>query len=153
MGDVELNTKGLDQLLKSLAGKQPQARVGILGAGNSRNDGGQSNAEIGARHEFGDENMPQRSFLRTPITEHLQEAIDSSGAFGKPEMKEVIRSGSVLPWLKKIAVLAEGIVLEAFDTAGFGKWPKWKTPGYMNRSGQILVDTGQLRNSITSEVK
>jgi hypothetical protein len=49
---TELNTKGLDQLLKALKGKMPRARVGILGDKVTRSatemKAGPSNAEIGA---------------------------------------------------------------------------------------------------------
>ncbi len=53
--------------------------------------------------------------------------------------------------VKKVAVVAEGIVAEAFDTGGFGQWP----PSDMTHKKvhQTLVETQQLRNSITSEVK
>jgi phage gpG-like protein len=49
--------------------------------------------------------------------------------------------------------LAEGISKGAFDTQGYGKWPDWKNPNYTNNANQVLVDTGQLVGSITSEVK
>jgi hypothetical protein len=157
--DVTLETKGLDKLLKALKMTQPPvARVGILGGSKNvraGNDGNSSNATIGAAHEFGApaQGIPERSFLRVPIAEHLQKEMESSGALDKEVMADVIKDGTIVPWLKKVAVLAEGIVADAFATAGFGKWPAWKNTGYTNNAGQVLVDTGQLRNSITSEVK
>ena len=152
---VTINVKGLDQLLKALKAGPPIARVGILGDKTVRSGGGsfQTNAEIGAAHEFGTSKMPARSFLRVPISQNLQKEMESSGALDKKTLNEVVKQGSVLPWVKKIAILAEGIVADAFDTAGFGKWPGWKNPNYTNNSGQLLVDTKQLRDSITSEVK
>ena len=73
--------------------------------------------------------------------------------FTQDELLEVVKEGTMLPWLKKLAVIGEKIVLEAFATGGDGKWPKWKTKGYKNNTGQILVDTTQLRDSITSDIK
>jgi hypothetical protein len=156
--DTTLNVEGLDKLLKALKSDMPTARVGILGEKNTRSSKGGSaptNAEIGAAHEFGApaRGLPQRSFLRVPLSENLQKKMESSGALDQDVMKAVLKQGTVIPWLKKIAVLAEGIVSEAFDTGGFGKWPKWKSPNYSNNANQLLVDTAQLRNSITSEVK
>lgn len=134
----------------------PRARVGILGGKalrGQKNFNGSNNASIGAAHEFGNAKVPMRSFLRVPITEHLNKKMETAGAFDKEQLAEVLKAGSVLPWVKKIAVLAEAIVIEAFATGGFGKWPAWKTPGYKNDGGRLLVDTGQLRDSISSDVK
>lgn len=147
----ELNTHGLDQLLKLLKAKPPVARVGILGGKTSRSSGGRSNAEIGAAHEFGTSQLPQRSFLRIPISDNLQKAMEEAGAFDENTTKEVLAAGTVVPWLKKIAIIAEGIVADAFSTGGFGKW----VVSDMRRKkvAQTLVETQQLRSSITSEVR
>ena len=152
---VTLKVKGLDQLLKALKAKPPVARVGILGDKGLRTNekSFQTNAEIGAAHEFGTSTLPVRSFLRVPISENLQKQMQQSGALDKSTLSEVVKQGSVLPWVKKIAILAEGIVIDAFASGGFGKWPAWKDPNYTNNTGQLLVDTKQLRDSITSEVK
>lgn len=145
------SVKGLDSILKSLKGKPPVARVGILGSKNARAGKSNSNATIGAAHEFGTSKIPQRSFLRVPLNDHLNKEIEKSGALDKDALENVIKSGSVLPWLQKIAFLAEKVVLDAFDSQGDGKWRKW-SKGYSNNTGMILQDTTQLRNSITSEV-
>lgn len=145
---------GLDKLLKALKGKPPVARVGILSGKDARKEG-PGNAEIGAAHEYGvpSRGLPARSFLRMPLSERLGPTMESSGLLGPEETKEVLKSGTVVPWLKKVAVVAEGVVREAFETQGFGKWKPWKDPNYTNNAMQVLVDTGQLKNSITSEVK
>lgn len=157
---VTLNVKGLDQLMKALKAKPPTTHVGILGGGkaNRSSDGGKgktpTNAEIGAAHEFGapSRGLPIRSFLRAPIADRLQKEMEKSGALNKDVLADVLKQGTVVPWMQVIAILAEGIVAEAFDTGGFGKW-KAHAPGYTNNTGDILVDTKQLRDSITSEVK
>ncbi len=166
---VTVSSKSLKQLIKALSGNLPEARVGILGSSTRKQEAevshesitrmkGQkqapkpvSNATIGAAHEFGSAKLPKRSFLREPITDHLQERLDIAGAFDETKLKKVIADGSILEWMKKIAVTAEGIVLEGFDTGGFGKWK----PSEMKfkKVKQTLVETTQLRNSITSEVK
>lgn len=154
-GDTTINVKGLDQLLKALKGKLPTARVGILGDKNVRNAGKQgktpSNATIGAYHEFGTSKLPVRSFLRLPISAMLQKRMNSSGLLDKDALKDVITSGSVVPWLKKVAILAEGIVADAFSSGGFGTWKPSDMSHKQNH--QTLVETQQVRNSITSEVK
>lgn len=159
---ITLETKGLDQLIKAMKVKPPLAVVGILGDRNSRNKvskrnssmgGSINNASLGAIHEFGGAHMPQRSFLRVPISDNLEKVMKTTGALDKAVLKDVIVSGTILPWLKKITILAEGIVIKAFDTGGYGKWAKWKNPNYTNNANKILVDTQQLRNSITSECR
>lgn len=160
---ITLETKGLDTLLKMLKkSKPPVARVGVLGNSPSREKKQGStekrtltNAEVGAVHEFGSpaRNIPQRSFLRVPISENLEKYMENSGAFDNETMMKVFQESTIVPWIKKVAILAEAIVSDAFDSAGFGKWAAWKTPGYKNQANQILVDTQQLRNSITHEVK
>lgn len=152
---IELNTKGLDQLVRALKGKLPQVRVGILGSKSNRGNAkdGQTNASIGAEHEFGSSRMPVRSFLRMPISTFLNKKMENSGAFDEDVLRDVVKQATIVPWLKKVAVLAEAIVQEAFDTSGWGQWPKWRNPNYRNGNNRILDDTGQLRDSITSEVK
>lgn len=151
---VKLNTRPLDKLIKALKGDMPMARVGVLGDKDARSKGNAtSNATIGAKHEFGDpaENLPMRSFLRVPISENMQPALDNSQAFDKDAAKKVIETGSIVEWVKKLGVLAEGIVADAFATGGFGKWKPSNMENKKNQ--QTLVETQQLRNSITSDVK
>ena len=152
-----VNVAGLDKLLKALKAKPPVARVGILGGDENRKETGNApgNAEVGAVHEYGApaRGIPPRSFLRIPISDNLQKYMDTSGVLSKDKMDEVLKVGSVVPWLKEVAGIAERIVVEAFATSGFGKWAAWKDPNYTNNANMILVDTTQLRESITSEVK
>ena len=117
---------------------------------------GSTNAAIGAAHEFGSvkRNLPKRSFLREPLIENLQAALDSAGAFSPHEQAEIIKQKSLLPWTRKMAIMAENIVKKAFETNGYGKW-KDVADATMDRktTSLTLVETTQLRDSITSEVK
>ena len=147
---------GLEKILKALRKKPPVCRVGILGDSTRKPKEGEKktsdNATIGAAHEFGTEHIPQRSFLRMPIAKGLNKEMEKSNLFDKDVLKEVIRTGSLVPWMEKAATCAEACVQDAFDQGGPG-WPQWKDPNYSNNAGQLLVDTKQLRESITSEVK
>lgn len=147
---IEIDMKGLNKFVASIKGPIPVIKIGILGDKNSRSQNG-SNAEIGAKHEFG-VGVPQRSFLRMPLNEKLADYLEESSAFDNDTLNLVVKSGTLKPWLQKIAITAEKVVADAFASGGFGQWRKWAT-GYSNNTGQILVDTQQLRNSITSEVK
>ena len=149
--DVELDTKNLDKLVRALRKKAGSIRIGIFGGNAARSNGSVNNATIGAFHEFGTSKLPVRSFLRMPISEHMGPYLESSGALNESVLKEVVKQGTIDPWLQKIAILAETIVADAFDTGGFGKW----TPSNManKENQQTLVETQQLRNSITTEIK
>lgn len=150
-----VNVSGLDQLCKALKKKPPVARVGIIGSKKERPKDAEkkstaTNSQIGAAHEYGTKKLPQRSFLRVPLIDHLQEYMQKKGALGDTEMKQVIKSGTLVPWMKKIAGIAEEIIQDGFNTGGFGKWPASDMTRKKNH--QTLVETQQLRDSITSEV-
>ena len=153
MTDVDLKLKGLEQIAKSLrTSKIPKIKVGIIGNSAARSGGKTSNATIGAIQEFGTSTIPMRSFLRVPLAEELPKRLQASGAFDKHSLDETLKIGSLVPFMKKVAVVAEEVVLGAFDTGGYGKWAPWKDPTYENNTGMLLVDTQQLRNSVTAEV-
>lgn len=158
MDEDTIEIKGLDKLIKILKQKPTMIQIGVLGNSGRTPKKGQKNvdnATIAAVHEFGApaRGIPQRSFLRVPLIEHLGAELDKAGLTSDKAIREVIDSGTMLPWIKKISVLALSVIDDAFETSGFGAWPKWKDPNYHNEGGMLLVDTGQLRQSITSEVK
>jgi phage gpG-like protein len=160
--ETSFNSKPLDDLLKALKSKPVTAKVGILGNKDARKDGG-SNATIGAAHEFGSSKLPQRSFLRMPISEHLNKELEKAGGLDEEVIKKVIKDKDFHNYVEKMAILAVSIVQQAFDAEGWGKWPAlnsnykaWKV-AYSKEgntsSVQILTLTGQLRDSITYEIK
>lgn len=147
--ETTLNTKGIDKLLKTIK-KPPTVKVGIIGDHDAREDG-ESNATIGAQHEFGTSTLPQRSFLRMPLQTKLFNALEDSGILNQKEIDEVVKNGSFATLLRKIGKEAEGVIRDAFDSGGFGEW----IPSHMENKKvkQTLVETGDLRKSISSEVK
>jgi hypothetical protein len=171
MSTVRLNTKGLDKLIAAMKGPQYSVQVGVLGGKVTRTEEKTTltyeevvnlkkpirqgkklnNAEIGAIHEYGDATHPVRSFLRVPLATRLQKELEESNAFSPDAFSEVLRTGSSISWLKKLAIVAEKVVIEAFYTGGYGKWPKW-AGNYTSNTGMILQDTTQLRQSISSRV-
>lgn len=150
-----LDTKGLDRLIKALKKEAPKGRVGVLGDKTVRESvPGQketlTNAQIGLFHEAGTGTTPRRSFLRQPMITHFQKALERAGAFDEDALKDVLAKASFTPWVRKACIVAEGVVLGAFDTGGYGEWPPSQMSG--KKVHLTLVETQQLRNSITSEV-
>lgn len=147
MAKVTFKDKGLKNLTKAL-GDVPKAKVGVLQAKNSRQDG-ETNASIGIRHEFGI-GVPKRSFLRAPLIANLAGDLQAQ-RIDQAAVDEAVKSGTLEELVRKIGLVGEQTVRNAFMTEGDGKWPA-HAPGYTNNTGMILSDTTQLRDSISSEV-
>lgn len=175
---LQINTVKLEALQKAL-GIKYRAEVGILGASphnrkmvgprmeTVRSASGKgrpsqtmassvTNAMIGAAHEFGVKNtkgagwrVPPRSFLWMPLTMHLMEFVNAKADV----INKKLNMAEVHGCYELLGIIAENVVQEAFKTEGWGAWPKLK-PITIQRKGSdhILIDTGQLRKSITSRV-
>ena len=169
---VKVNSDALEDLQATLMSKFV-TRVGILGSKVSRNTtittkqgfhkagkvaSPKTNAEIGLLHEKGSltQHIPRRSFLEMPLIMHseglksikesLVPVFSTTDSIGK--RKSMWRQAYV-----KLGMLAENIVQTAFESRGFGQWAP-DSAGTIKRkhSDQPLIDTAQLRRSITSDV-
>lgn len=145
--DFEYKDMGLEAILKAIK-DPPKVKVGILGDKNQR-EGDNGNAEIGRRHEFGI-GVPMRSFLRMPLNEKFQEYLNEAEPLSEDELKQVIATKSLTPLLKKMGIIGETVISDAFKTGGFGNWKKSNFK--FKKVHQTLVETQQLRDSITSKV-
>lgn len=148
---IEYKDKGLKNLIRMLKKNKASVRVGILGGHNARKEQGTTNASIGVKHEFGREGMPMRSFLRMPLNLKLQKYLNKTGFYDASKIAEMVNKMTFVPWLDKIGVVCEAVIQDAFASGGFGQWK----PSDMRykQNHQTLVETQQLRNSITHEVK
>lgn len=149
MSNVSLNLDGLDKLEKILKKHKATIKVGILGS-KPREDGG-SNAMIGLVHEFGsvEKNIPERSFLRLPLTWKLPYVLDQSKLLTKKELESAIEKGEMVQLFEEIGQRAVAIVHEAFDSGTY-----WIPSDMTNKKvHQTLVESQQLRDSIEYEVK
>ncbi len=143
-----------DENLKALRAafkKVPHIKVGVIAG---RSGKGASNAMIAAAHEFGTSTMPKRSIFRTPVKDHLNAYLAKAGAFDKETIRRVIRERSIAAWMEKVLAIVLRIVDDGFESGGFGKWKALKKYVWRRKkTKQILVETGQLRRSITGEVR
>lgn len=134
--------------------KRYVARVGILGARTERtaeDEKGKkqkvavTNAEIGLAMEKGvkSKNIPRRSWLEQPLVFRSEKLLEYATQLFDDMTKE-----NIVIQYKLLGKQAEAIIQEAFEVGGLGiKWPK---PKY--RDGAPLIDTGQLRRSVSSTV-
>ena len=140
----------LKGLVKAFSDRNSHAKVGVLGAKNARKQKGKTNAEIGVKHEFGLEGLPIRSFLRMPLTTKFEQYLKQSNLFRKEKFKKIVDDKSLEEYIRGLGVVGEKTVVGAFESGGFGQWQ----PSNMERKKvhKTLVESQQLRNSITSEV-
>jgi phage gpG-like protein len=109
--------------------------------------GGWSIIANGASHEYGvpQQGLPQRSFLRAPFRVKAKEL----NAQIAKEFEHVANGKrDVEVGLGRIGALATNISKGAFTTLGYGAWAPSQKP-----TGQTLIQTGLLRNSITWVVR
>lgn len=155
INEVKADLNVLNKFIMSLTGVNGMSvKVGILAGKNSRSDGNkETNASIGIKHEFGRMSsrprIRQRSFLKMPLETKSDELTKTVMGYAVEELA----AGTPETLLAKIGITAEGIIHQAFDTGGFGKW-KALRPMTIEKKGhdRILIETMQLQRSITSEV-
>jgi hypothetical protein len=141
----------LEQLIRILDPKKmPTGHLGVLGDKATRAGGVQTNAEIGATHELGID-VVRRSWLRVPLIDNWEKYLKDAGAFKAKAIRDAIKAGSLRKWMDKAMIVGERIIADGFNSGGFGKWP----PSDMRfkKNAQTLVETQQLRNSVTSKVE
>lgn len=130
--------------------KTMSVKVGLPKKTASIKNDGVSIVVIGAAHEYGQGDM-HRSFLRVPFAikkDELAKIIESQFELGKSGEMDAKKA------LGRIGALASGISKEAFSTQGFGTWADIKPETKKRKkSSAVLIDTGQLSQSITWAVE
>jgi len=147
---IYFNIEPLKKLQREID-KDYITKVGVLGAKNARN-GENTNAMIGAVHEFGSftKNIPRRSWLKMPLVHKNKKLLN----------RWVLSVRRLLPRRKFkrmfeiLGIEAESIIHRSFETKGFWQWKKiTEQTARRKGSNQILIDTAQLRKSVTSKVE
>jgi len=145
--------RGWAQLVRA-AGQRGELTVGIQGteAGAQHRGSTLTNAEIGAVHEYGatvgSTVIPQRSFLRSTVDRHQTRYLGILRAVGAAALSGngTLRDG--------LELLGEVVVGDVKQAIADGIAPP-NAPATVARKGSStpLIHHGQLRNSISSEVK
>lgn len=155
--DVKLEWKKLLNCIKAMKEGFPSVKVGILGDNAARQEGELNNAEIGFTNEFGKmtgyPKIPARSFLRMPLKTRLADKIKEKKSLSGKELENAMANGKTEEFARKVGLVAEEVIQEAFATNGFGEWaPNAPMTVELKGSSSPLIDTGQLRRSISSKV-
>lgn len=157
---IDINFKLDDEEIKKAInelGKQISVKVGILGSDGSKQVKDDDNelgkitmATLGAIHEFGSPkvNIPARSFIRMPLETKFKEELSRNKGF-----KQALSELDITKLNNEVGLTATVVINDAFESGGFGQWAPLKPMTIMMKgSDKILIDTGDLRRSISYEV-
>lgn len=131
------------------ASKKPYVKVGVLeSAGAHTAEGGQEQltvAQVATFNEFGTERIPQRSFLRSTVSNKRHEI---SEFIGKLKAMWLVAPMQALGLLGQ---KGQTLVKQTIDD--FSDPPNTKATIDAKGSSHPLIDTGQMRNSIAYQVE
>ncbi len=128
--------------------KNEELQVGVFSSKSARKGAEATNAQIGFLMEFGvpTKQIPARSWLIMPIKRSINDVLD--------EVRKLkIAKKLKVSLLKAIGVKFREKIQKAFETSGFGTWaPNAPSTVVKKGSSMPLIDTGQLRKSVSSRV-
>ena len=169
LGKELKNIKKMKEVLDRYS--KSYVKVGLFGGNHSSN--GESLVKIGALHEFGSitprtinykgkkitlSGIPTRSWLRMPLKSRrlrlLGENREHREIVFRQTVLQEIDHGYTGVLLKFLAENAKKVIDDAFETQGFGKWKPNINKEYVKLKGSDtpLIDTGELRRSVTAEI-
>lgn len=128
-----------------------QLVVGIPSDENSRKEStGITNAELGVIHEFGapEKGIPERSFMRSTASEEAE----NLGQLGNARIAEFLKGQkSAHDAFADVGAYLQGKIVEKITDGDFVA--NKEETAKRKKSSKPLIDTGQLRASITYEVR
>jgi hypothetical protein len=130
-----------------------EANSGAHKAGRKASD--MSNADLGLVHEKGSltRGIPRRSFLLMPLQQKAEMLVSSKSVIWNKFLAGDQSLASLRAAYRDMGIFAENIIHAAFNTGGFGKWPKLTQQTIARKkSSAILIDSRQLERSIDSRV-
>ena len=136
---------GVKALIKRL--RNPgTVEVGIIDAGTHQ-DSEETVASIGFQHEFGAPGIPERSFLRSTLHSSRKDIL----TLNKKLLKNIVNMSMKVP--QALGILGNFVADEVSQKIVAIRQPP-NSPATILAKGSSnpLVDTGQLKNSITWEV-
>ena len=145
---VDFDNSGFNVVKEALKDSY-KTRVGLLGQKGSQDRDGMTNADIGLIHEFGSitRGIPRRSWLRKPLEENIMKWVKSHAE----EYKKYMEKGDLKKWYLMLGLEAERIIQEAFSS-GYDWKPLSPKTVEKKKSEKILIDTSELRRSVSSQV-
>lgn len=143
----DFDGKFLKRLARALSGKSKKVVHVGFPEGGPEKENGISVAGVAAVHEFGGGNVPERPFVRTGIRRGIPEQM----ALNKANLKAVVHGTLTVPQaLGQLGLMAAGHVQQEITEGTFEPLQE----ATINRKGSSkpLIDTGQMRQSVTYEI-
>lgn len=122
-----------------------KAKVGIQNQEAAADHGGIRNVELAAIHEFG-AGVPERSFVRATVDRERSQIIRLLDRVGRAQGADIRRK------LGLLGLKVRGLMIRTIDQS-IGIEPNAPSTIARKGSSRPLIDTGQLKNSITSVVE
>lgn len=140
--------KSFLEKMKKSSGR-PNVRIGFLGGKVHQGEGESLTvAQIAAYNEFGTERTPERSFIRSTLDENRQKYIEQTKNLYRRCVLQQLTVGQALRLMGELikADIQNKIVNGPFTA---------NSPATIKRKGSSkpLIDTGQMRQSVTYQVK
>lgn len=114
--------KVMQSALKKMVDGHYVVQVGVFGdkAARKHEQTGLTNAEVGLIQEMGSvsRHIPRRSFLWDTFANHGKDLMVTL----KPSVDTLLKKGKVDEYLKIVGIAATNLVVEAFETSGWGSW-------------------------------
>lgn len=152
--DIDRGYKDITRNLEKLKNK-PYVKVGVLEkSGQHEGLGDLTVADVATFHEFGTEGVngqivPQRPFIRNTVDENTAELTRETEALRK---QVIFFNLSVFKALSLLGLRIQKLI-QSKITDGDSSWPALKQSTIDAKgSDKPLIDTGQLRRSISYEV-
>ncbi len=156
--DRDKGMKALLQMTARMKAEKPYVVVGITGKSGGKpheGAGGMTIVDIGAVHEFGiPGKIPKRSFLRATIDQHDKKYRKYIVNGVRREAMEAAKAATFSTnslTLKRTGLMVEGDIKKRIAT-GIAP-PLSPVTIARKKSSKALIDTGQLRASIASELR
>lgn len=141
----------LKQIVLRLSGTPAYCLVGVQGreaAANTQGAPALTISQIASWNEFGNARVPERSFIRACIDEHRPAIQSRATRLGAGVLMQRMTAPQALALLGEYAVgLMKARIAAGIQPANAPSTIKRK------RSSKPLIDTGQLRNSITYTIE
>lgn len=135
------NLKNIKALMKI------KGQVGIFD--DAKYPDGKPVYDVAVIHEYGNDNIEQRSFLRKTM---LKKSKVINAELNK-QYRLVLKGRSPVKGMGNVVMLFRNLVIKAFTTGGFGEWKDISdTTKKLKGSTKILIDDGVLWQSIHPKV-
>lgn len=169
--EIKFDLKNLDKYTTKMKDDiaKHYAKVGVLSSKAQRTGEGEfNNASLALVHELGsiDAGIPARPFFSLTQQKRGKQMAEFINANAESVFKQVM-AGDTKIVLSKLGAKWVELIMECFETEGFGTWPplsestiedrRRRTPKSKRKGGsfspKMLQDTGELKKSITYEVE